>query len=192
MDWPPPRLRTARLLLRKPGPADAQAIFERLSGDAGVTRHLGWLTHVVAEQTRQQVSLDLLRWNRGAAWTWLIEHENEVVGMIQLSLIAPHLLRAGCMMAHSHQRRGLMTEAMQTVINAAFRQAAFHRIEALCDVDNLASARMLERSGMRREGLLASYIIHPNLSPLPRDALLFACCRSEAGDNPQNTPARPP
>lgn len=192
MDWPPTALHSPKLRLRKPEPADAAAIFTRLSGDAAVTRYLGWLTHAVVEQAHQQISLDLLRWSRGAAWTWLIEHETEVIGMLQLSLIAPHLLRAGCMLARSHQCRGLMSEAMRTIIDAAFSQRAFHRIEALCDVDNLASARMLERAGLHREGRLASYIIHPNLSPLPRDALLFACSRSQAGDNRPNDSGRSP
>lgn len=34
----------------------------------------------------------------------------------------------------------------------AFRDLGLHRVVASCDVDNLASARLLERVGMRREG----------------------------------------
>ena len=38
----PERLDTERLVLRRPRPADAQAIFARYSSDPEVTRLLGW------------------------------------------------------------------------------------------------------------------------------------------------------
>lgn len=177
MSWPPEALATPRLRLRKPFAADAPLLFERLSGDPEVTRYLGWPTHTLPEQSRQQISLDLLRWSRGAAWTWIIEDEAGLIGMFQFSVIAPHLLRTGCMLARSHQGRGLMSEVLARMIREAFCTPGFYRVEALCDVENLPSFRMLTRAGMHCEGRLASYILHPNLSSLPRDAFMFASSR---------------
>jgi len=43
-----------------------------------------------------------------------------------------------------------------------------------------ASARVLEKLGMSREGVLRRWIIHPNISAEPRDCYVYAKVRSEA------------
>jgi ribosomal-protein-alanine N-acetyltransferase len=45
---------------------------------------------------------------------------------------------------------------------------------AVCDVDNLASARVLEKAGMGREGRLRRWVLHPNVSAAPRDCWCYA------------------
>ncbi|MDO6385338.1 GNAT family N-acetyltransferase [Uliginosibacterium sp. 31-12] len=184
MNWPPAELRTPRLLLRKPLPSDAEAVFARLSGETQVTRYLGWAPHAELRQTRQLISLDLLRWDRGAGWTWLIEEDGSVIGLLQLTRIEPHLLRLGCMLTPTHWGRGLMSDALRALLATAFTQPSLQRIEALCDVDNLASARMLEKASLRQEGRLACHTLHPNISSRPRDMLLYAITRSDNGDPP--------
>jgi len=47
-------------------------------------------------------------------------------------------------------------------------------VQAFCDVDNLGSARVMENAGMQREGLLRRYVLHPNISDVPRDVYLYA------------------
>jgi RimJ/RimL family protein N-acetyltransferase len=47
----------------------------------------------------------------------------------------------------------------------------------LCDVDNLASARVLEKVGMQREGLLRRQIVHPNISDEPGDCYSNAAAK---------------
>jgi len=44
----------------------------------------------------------------------------------------------------------------------------------MCDVDNLASARVLEKVGMSREGVLRRSTMHPNASDEPRDSYCYA------------------
>jgi len=41
----PERIETARLVLRRPTAADAEAIFNRYAGDSDVTRYLAWPRH---------------------------------------------------------------------------------------------------------------------------------------------------
>jgi len=48
--------------------------------------------------------------------------------------------------------QGLMTEACRAVIDYGFAEMGLSRIEARCQLANLASARILEKIGMRREG----------------------------------------
>jgi ribosomal-protein-alanine N-acetyltransferase len=44
----------------------------------------------------------------------------------------------------------------------------------VCDAENVASSRVLEKAGMTREGLLRRYAMHPNVSDEPRDSLCYA------------------
>ena len=60
---------------------------------------------------------------------------------------------------------------------------AIFRIWAVCDLDNFASARVLEKAGMQREGVLRRYILHPNISSEPRDVYCYATVRAK---HPQN------
>jgi [ribosomal protein S5]-alanine N-acetyltransferase len=48
---------------------------------------------------------------------------------------------------------------------------------ATCDSDNLASARVLEKIGLMREGVLRRHTIRPNISPIPRDVFIYAKVR---------------
>jgi RimJ/RimL family protein N-acetyltransferase len=50
--------------------------------------------------------------------------------------------------------RGLATEAARALLALAFDQAQLHRVYGRCDALNTASARLMERLGMRREAHL--------------------------------------
>lgn len=67
-----------------------------------------------------------------------------------------------------------MTEAVRAVVDWAIGQPEMHRVWAVCDVDNKASARVLEKAGMEREGILRRWSIHPNISEFPRDCICYA------------------
>ena len=52
-----------------------------------------------------------------------------------------------------HERgHGFMTEAMQGLMDLSFEEIGLHRFHGVCDVENEAVQRVLERLGMRREG----------------------------------------
>jgi RimJ/RimL family protein N-acetyltransferase len=53
-----------------------------------------------------------------------------------------------------HQGRGLATEATRAILRYAFEEPQLHRIYGRCDALNTASARLMERVGMRREAHL--------------------------------------
>ena len=48
---------------------------------------------------------------------------------------------------------GYGTEALVKMLDFGFRDLSLHRIEAGCAIENLASVKLLEKSGMTREGL---------------------------------------
>jgi [ribosomal protein S5]-alanine N-acetyltransferase len=48
---------------------------------------------------------------------------------------------------------GFATESLKRMLAFAFRELNLHRVEAGCAVGNIASARVLEKAGMEREGI---------------------------------------
>jgi RimJ/RimL family protein N-acetyltransferase len=66
-----------------------------------------------------------------------------------------------------------MTESITALIAWALKQKEVFRIWAVCDVDNKASARVMEKAGMQREGIL-NVVGPPNISPEPRDSYCYA------------------
>ena len=70
-----------------------------------------------------------------------------------------------------------MTEAARSVVDLSLSDPQVRRVWAVCDVDNAASARVMEKVGMTFEGVLRRWVIHPNVSPDPRDALCYALVR---------------
>ena len=60
----------------------------------------------------------------------------------------------GFTIAPAHQGHGYATEAVRRLLDYLFERRAKHRVTACCDARNAASAGLLERLGMRREGHL--------------------------------------
>jgi RimJ/RimL family protein N-acetyltransferase len=171
----PQVVETRRLLLRKPLSEDADSIFQTYAQDREVTRYLVWMPHESVETTREFIANCQSRWEYARAFPYVITKKGsgELLGMIE---IRPNAHRAdfGFVLARPYWGQGLMPEAVSALVAIGLAQPSLFRIEATCDVENRASARVLEKAGLSREGLLRRYIIHPNISLEPRDSLIYA------------------
>lgn len=78
-----------------------------------------------------------------------------LVGDVMLRLASVHgrQIEIGWALSPAHTGRGYATEAAQALLVRAFELGA-HRVFARLDTDNLASVRVCERLGMRREAHL--------------------------------------
>jgi ribosomal-protein-alanine N-acetyltransferase len=172
---PPKTLKTERLRLRKAKLADAEAIFRQHAQDREVTRYVSWRAHADLEETREYVRMCLLAWDVGKAFHWVIERneDKQVLGMM-IARMAEEKWELGYVLARAYWGQGYMTEALKALIVWGLKQKEIYRIWAVCDVDNLASARVMEKAGMQREGILRRWSVHPNLSPEPRDSYCYA------------------
>lgn len=175
---PPDAITTARLLLRRPRPGEGRAAFTAYAGDPRACRYLGWRVHTQPETTERDFHLHQHRWLKGAAWTWVIHHRDAVAGLIELTPQG-HRASLGFVLAPALWGRGLMGEALQALVPTLQALPGMWRIEALCAVDNLASARTLEKAGLHREGRLARALSLPNLGEPPHDAWLYACVKDD-------------
>jgi ribosomal-protein-alanine N-acetyltransferase len=169
---------TARLRLREPGIDDAQIIFDTYAQDRDVTRYLVWLPHSSVETTERFISYCAERWTAKTAFSYVITKlgDGELLGMIDIQL-NQHGATIGYVLAKKHWGRGIMPEAAGCLVRHALLQPAIFRVQAFCDLENIASARTLEKIGMSREGILRRYIVHPSVSSEPRDCHLYAITR---------------
>lgn len=172
---PPEAIETERLLLRKPRMDDASVIFETYAQDPEVTRYLVWEPHKNIRETEQFLSAceDLWHSEKDFAYAITLKENSTLIGMLGLHPMNLKL-ELGYALARPYWGKGYMTEVLRIVIGWAFTQLDIFRVQAICDVENIASARVMERAGMIREGLLRCYVLHPNISAEPRDAYLYA------------------
>jgi RimJ/RimL family protein N-acetyltransferase len=172
---PPKTLKTKRLRLRRAKPSDAEAIFRQYAQDPEVTRYVSWRAHSDIKETREYMRMCLFAWDVGKAFHWVIERleDNQVIGMM-IARVDNEKWELGYVLARVYWSRGYMTEALKELIAWALVQKSVYRIWAVCDVDNAASARVMEKAGMQREGILRRWSVHPNLSAEPRDSYCYA------------------
>lgn len=171
----PDAFRTDRLTLRPVEPSDAHAIFHAYAQDPDVTRFLTWRPHRHARETEAYVASCAAAASR--TYVLVGRHDGVLRGAFDLRQGPPHCLSVGYVLARPWWGQGLMAEALTEVAQWAMAQAAVWRIGAVCDVDNLASAKVMEKAGLVREGLLRRWIIHPNTGDVPRDCYGYAKTR---------------
>jgi len=173
----PDHLETRRLRLRAPRVDDAEALFATYTQDPDVSRYMIWTPHERVEETREYIDRSIVEWTAGTSLPYVITtREGAPIGMIEARLRAT-FAEIGYVLARAYWRRGLMPEAIGVVTDALLANPRFFRVQAMCDVDNVGSARVLEESGFVREGRLERATVHPNLSPEPRACFLYARVR---------------
>ena len=156
-----PTIETERLTLRKILPQDDEDIFAYAS-DPDVASFVSWSVHKTIDDSRAYVRYVQDRYERGLPESWAIylKARRRVVGTIGFVNYAPEHARAelGYALARRHWNQGLTTEAAVAVKAWAFGTMGLNRIDALCMVENVASTRVMERIGMKYEGLLRGYV----------------------------------
>jgi RimJ/RimL family protein N-acetyltransferase len=172
---PPEILETTRLLLRLPVLGDADLIFQKYAQDPEVTKYLIWQPHENVSVSREFLLRCIQCWKDGTAFPWVVvrKSDDELIGMLELRIEKFHA-DLGYGIVREYWGNGYATEITKSVIEWAMRQESIFRVWATCDVENLASARVLEKSGMQREGILRRFIIHPNISNEPRDSYCYS------------------
>ena len=181
---PPESFTTARLLLRKPRVEDAPLILAAYAQDPEVTRYLAFRPHRDLEDTCFAVERFLDGWRSGKSYAWLILRREDETLVGAISARADQGINLGYLIARPFWRQGFMSEAVGAIVEWAFAQPGIFRVWAVCDVENEASAALLERNGFHCEGTLRKWSLHPNVSDVPRDCFCYAKTRGRISDSP--------
>lgn len=172
---PPEIFETPRLRSRPPRMEDAEPIFESYAQDLDVVKYLIWRPHKNIGETRAFLRSILKISENSAKFPYVIDRKSDgkLLGMFEIRLDG-HMADMGYVLAKTHWGQGYMTEATQAFVDWALAQSGIYRIWSICDIENLASAKVMEKVGMQREGILRRQIIHPNISDEPRDVYCYS------------------
>jgi RimJ/RimL family protein N-acetyltransferase/N-acetylglutamate synthase-like GNAT family acetyltransferase len=152
-----PPLQTERLTLRDWEESDLEAVLA-LKSDPEVLRYTheapldregarAWLRAVIVHnrrRPRRAYNLAVVDRDSGAVLGWL--------GFGPPSRPhAPDEYDLGYQLLRRHWGKGFATEAVRRIVRFAFEELGAHRVYAECDPENVASAHVLEKAGLRRE-----------------------------------------
>ena len=177
----PLRLETERLLLRDAQLEDAEAI-DRYAADPEVCKYLVWGPNSLArtrEVLQQRVADEPTKPARRAFELLLVDKASgEVVGGAGLRVADSASLDAdlGYVLARAKWGQGIVPEACAKLLEVAFGWLGLHRVWASTDAENLASQRVLEKLGLRRE---AHFVQNQLVKGRYRDTLIYALTDAE-------------
>jgi ribosomal-protein-alanine N-acetyltransferase len=170
---------TLRLLAKPAALVDADVVFAEYASDPLVAKYMTWTPHRSVEETKEFLRRCERVWVEGTAFPWTLwrKEDGAFVGLIEIR-VSTSAVDLGYALSKRWWRQGLMSEAVTSVVRWALAQPTIYRVWATCDGENVASARLLERVGMEREGILRRWLVHPNLSEAPRDALCYSIVKA--------------
>lgn len=114
---------------------------------------------------------------------------HRLIGSCGIRRESAHAGDIGYEIAPRHWGRGYATEAAGAVVAFGFAELALHRIGAWCIAENVGSARVLEKLGMRLEGRLRD---QKRFKGRWWDALVFALLEEEWRQRSEAPPAPTP
>lgn len=147
------QLTTQRLLIRSFTKNDWKDLYEYLS-DEKVIRYEPY--EVFNEEQCKHEAIQ--RSKNDAFLAVCLKESNKVIGNLYFSEQDFNTWEIGYVFNNNYQGLGYATESAEEVLKEAFNNLGARRVIAMCNPENIASWRLLERLSMRREGHLIKNI----------------------------------
>lgn len=168
-------IRTQRLLLRDFEKTDWKAVHSYAS-DLEVVRYVDWGPNTEEETKNfihQAVACQKEQPRRNYTLAIVLKTENRLIGGCGIHVSNPDNQEGwiGYCLNRSFWGQSYASETANVLLKFGFDQLKLHRIFATCDPANIASAHVLEKIGMKREGHLRE---HKWAKGKWRDSLLYA------------------
>lgn len=157
-------LRTDRLLLRRLRPEDADIFHRELGCNPAITRYTGWNPYTSPESAAAKVAEGIRDYEKEGCYSWAIQCGDDVIGTIGAYGYDPDnsSIEIGYSIFQSAWGNGYASEAVTAVVNYLLNTEHIHRIHAWSHAENLASCRVLEKAGLKQEGLLRDAMKNPD------------------------------
>lgn len=152
-----PAFETENFRYRQIRPSDAEVLFHYAS-DPEVSRYTTWDPHRDIDESREVISMFLNHFETGEGLEFVIEDKatRQMLGLIGAVNMDTQnqSLEIGYWLGKEHWGKGIMTLALRDMIDFCFDRLKVVRIQACHFDENPASGRVMEKCGMRYEGLL--------------------------------------
>lgn len=151
------RLETERLVLRRFTMDDVQATYANWCSDPEVARYTTWQAHADAGVTRGLLEDWTSRYDRPDYYNWVLELKDtgEIIGNCAVVRINDEIdeVELGWCMSRAQWGKGYMPEAARAILRYLFDVVGANRVCAKHDVENPKSGRVMQKIGMRFEGV---------------------------------------
>jgi len=159
----PPILDTPRLTLRPVTLKDERDMY-RCCCDPEVSRHVLWDTHQSMRDTRATIRSILKDYRAGVPASLAIvrKSDHRMIGTMGFMCVDcdNRCGEVGYSIARDCWNQGYATEALTALLHYGFDTLRLNRIEAMFETDNPASGRVMEKCGMRMEGIMRQRVFN--------------------------------
>jgi ribosomal-protein-alanine N-acetyltransferase len=181
MTRPPENLETDRLWLRPIQLSDAESILTGWAGESNATLYMNFRRHERLSETEAFAARCVDCWKPGAAYPWAIvaKATGALLGSVELR-VSPPKADFGYIFSEWAWGQGFGTEAASAVVSWAITQPSIFRVWATCHPANIASARVLEKSGLAYEATLANWEARPQRGEAAGSSAVYAIIKSSS------------
>lgn len=145
-------LETDRLLLRKYEITDADDMYRNWVTDPAVSRFWSWKPHENIEETKSLLQGWIYDYSKLDNYNWVIviKELSEAIGYIYLNEINNEEKSASIhyLVSREFWNQGIITEAYRAVLDFSFNKIGITKIHTHHHIDNPASGRVMQKSGM--------------------------------------------
>jgi ribosomal-protein-alanine N-acetyltransferase len=131
--------------------------------------------HTTLEQSIQFAERCVHCWEDGSAYPWAVMQRTtgEFLGCVELR-VRPPQADFGYIFCEPFWGRGFASEAVQPIVDWAFEQPTIYRVWATCCPENIGSARVLSKTGLKPEATLENWEARPQLGKAAGPSLMYA------------------
>lgn len=168
------KIETRRLLLQRLKYEDAEEIFYAYASKPECTRFMAWPTHTSIEATRGFLDYAHESWRAGTDYSFSIrtKDSNRFIGSFGI-INDNGKIQFGYIITPSQWGNGYATEVCKKMMEVLKSFPEIYRIGTFVDVDNVASIKVLEKSGLTEEARLKKWFRFVNQNDEPKDCALF-------------------
>lgn len=170
----PERIDTDRLSLFRLRYEDAEEIFYTYASKPEATRFMSWPTHGGIKDTRNFMEYAVAGWNAGTDYSFAIrmQKDNRLIGSCGL-MNDDGKIQFGYVLSPTQWNNGYGTEVCRKLMSTLKGLEGVFRVSTFVDSENIASAKVLMKSGLVEEARLEKWFRFVNQGNEPKDCILF-------------------
>jgi [ribosomal protein S5]-alanine N-acetyltransferase len=171
----PEKITTDRLSLQRLRYEDAEEIFYCYASKPEATRFMAWPTHQSVTDTRGFLRYAVSAWFEGMDYSFgiRIKDSNRMIGSFGV-INENGKIQFGYILSPTQWGNGYATEACRQMMALLLLEKDVYRIGTYVDLENTASIKVLEKSGLVEEARLKKWMRFPNQHGEPKDCALYS------------------
>ena len=153
-------LQSKRLILRRFKEADAKEIYEGYVNQEGFLYYAHKEKRSLEEEKNSLKGIDE-KYKKNNYYNWLItlKSDNKIIGAINLRVDDfNESMEFNYAIDERYKGNGYMTEALMVVKDYCFNELKVNRLFGGCEINNIASKKVMEKCSFVYEGTLRNYL----------------------------------